>query len=158
MVLDLNVVSPMESEGSETPISSVHSADAEEDDYYGGGAGAGFRFGILTNSEAGADGAEEEVEEEFEEEDGVEKERGVITRQLFPPTPPRAAADAGWSPAAVALPSSGDSRRVDLAFGQRTVKVQQQVKKSRRGPRSRSSQYRGVTFYRRTGRWESHIW
>ncbi|KAL3523411.1 hypothetical protein ACH5RR_016245 [Cinchona calisaya] len=36
---------------------------------------------------------------------------------------------------------------------------QQQVKKkSRRGPRSRSSQYRGVTFYKRTGRWESHIW
>ncbi|CAA6669333.1 unnamed protein product [Spirodela intermedia] len=35
---------------------------------------------------------------------------------------------------------------------------QQQPKKSRRGPRSRSSQYRGVTFYRRTGRWESHIW
>ncbi|KAK1419608.1 hypothetical protein QVD17_28822 [Tagetes erecta] len=38
-----------------------------------------------------------------------------------------------------------------------TVPVQQ-AKKSRRGPRSRSSQYRGVTFYRRTGRWESHIW
>lgn len=36
--------------------------------------------------------------------------------------------------------------------------VPAQVKKSRRGPRSRSSQYRGVTFYRRTGRWESHIW
>ncbi|XP_074286735.1 ethylene-responsive transcription factor RAP2-7-like isoform X1 [Silene latifolia] len=34
----------------------------------------------------------------------------------------------------------------------------QQARKSRRGPRSRSSQYRGVTFYRRTGRWESHIW
>ncbi|VAI24113.1 unnamed protein product [Triticum turgidum subsp. durum] len=32
------------------------------------------------------------------------------------------------------------------------------AKKTRRGPRSRSSQYRGVTFYRRTGRWESHIW
>ncbi|KAJ8437025.1 hypothetical protein Cgig2_010370 [Carnegiea gigantea] len=32
------------------------------------------------------------------------------------------------------------------------------MKKSRRGPRSRSSQYRGVTYYRRTGRWESHIW
>ncbi|KAL1189040.1 AP2-like ethylene-responsive transcription factor SNZ [Cardamine amara subsp. amara] len=31
-------------------------------------------------------------------------------------------------------------------------------KKSRRGPRSKSSHYRGVTFYRRTGRWESHIW
>ncbi|KAH9623895.1 hypothetical protein KSS87_003111 [Heliosperma pusillum] len=36
--------------------------------------------------------------------------------------------------------------------------VRPMVKKSRRGPRSRSSQYRGVTFYRRTGRWESHIW
>ncbi|KAM0008241.1 putative transcription factor AP2-EREBP family [Helianthus debilis subsp. tardiflorus] len=36
--------------------------------------------------------------------------------------------------------------------------VAQPIKKSRRGPRSRSSQYRGVTFYRRTGRWESHIW
>ncbi|XP_073155274.1 floral homeotic protein APETALA 2-like isoform X2 [Henckelia pumila] len=34
----------------------------------------------------------------------------------------------------------------------------QPLRKSRRGPRSRSSQYRGVTFYRRTGRWESHIW
>lgn len=42
---------------------------------------------------------------------------------------------------------------------QRTISQQkQQIKKSRRGPRSRSSQYRGVTFYRRTGRWESHIW
>lgn len=38
------------------------------------------------------------------------------------------------------------------------VMVPMQAKKSRRGPRSRSSQYRGVTFYRRTGRWESHIW
>lgn len=38
------------------------------------------------------------------------------------------------------------------------VQQQQPIKKSRRGPRSRSSQYRGVTFYRRTGRWESHIW
>ncbi|KAL3526799.1 hypothetical protein ACH5RR_011455 [Cinchona calisaya] len=39
-----------------------------------------------------------------------------------------------------------------------TTEVSQPLKKSRRGPRSRSSQYRGVTFYRRTGRWESHIW
>nr|GEW94622.1 floral homeotic protein APETALA 2-like [Tanacetum cinerariifolium] len=36
--------------------------------------------------------------------------------------------------------------------------LKQKMKKGRRGPRSRSSQYRGVTFYRRTGRWESHIW
>lgn len=38
------------------------------------------------------------------------------------------------------------------------VEIPQPLKKSRRGPRSRSSQYRGVTYYRRTGRWESHIW
>nr|APY18450.1 AP2-3 [Cymbidium goeringii] len=40
----------------------------------------------------------------------------------------------------------------------KSMVVSQPIKKSRRGPRSRSSQYRGVTFYRRTGRWESHIW
>ncbi|XP_021714342.1 floral homeotic protein APETALA 2-like [Chenopodium quinoa] len=38
------------------------------------------------------------------------------------------------------------------------TELAQPMKKSRRGPRSRSSQYRGVTYYRRTGRWESHIW
>ncbi|KAH9616981.1 hypothetical protein KSS87_009212 [Heliosperma pusillum] len=37
------------------------------------------------------------------------------------------------------------------------MEIAQPLKKSRRGPRSRSSQYRGVTYYRRTGRWESHI-
>ncbi|XP_075514890.1 AP2-like ethylene-responsive transcription factor TOE3 isoform X1 [Primulina tabacum] len=42
--------------------------------------------------------------------------------------------------------------------GKSMMEVSQPLKKSRRGPRSRSSQYRGVTFYRRTGRWESHIW
>ncbi|KAH6814079.1 hypothetical protein C2S51_023097 [Perilla frutescens var. frutescens] len=46
-----------------------------------------------------------------------------------------------------------------LAVQQGLQQVQAvQARKSRRGPRSRSSQYRGVTFYRRTGRWESHIW
>ncbi|KAL2531848.1 Floral homeotic protein APETALA 2 [Abeliophyllum distichum] len=43
-------------------------------------------------------------------------------------------------------------------LGKSAAEVSQPLKKSRRGPRSRSSQYRGVTFYRRTGRWESHIW
>ncbi|KAJ8899910.1 hypothetical protein K2173_019614 [Erythroxylum novogranatense] len=59
------------------------------------------------------------------------------------------------------------SRRLDLeckeaeydgGAEQRIVGQRPQVKKSRRGPRSKSSEYRGVTFYRRTGRWESHIW
>ncbi|GFZ13188.1 related to AP2.7 [Actinidia rufa] len=77
-----------------------------------------------------------------------------VTRQLFPVTESSSAASLfrpNW---------------VDLSFDQASpsgvqevrVVQQQQGKKSRRGPRSRSSQYRGVTFYRRTGRWESHIW
>ncbi|CAN7085109.1 unnamed protein product [Brassica oleracea var. botrytis] len=52
---------------------------------------------------------------------------------------------------------SGDDRHwLNLSSLHRSN--QQMVKKGRRGPRSRSSHYRGVTFYRRTGRWESHIW
>ena len=31
-------------------------------------------------------------------------------------------------------------------------------KEPRRGPRSKHSPYRGVTCYKRTGRWEAHIW
>ncbi|XP_010548422.1 PREDICTED: floral homeotic protein APETALA 2-like isoform X2 [Tarenaya hassleriana] len=46
----------------------------------------------------------------------------------------------------------------DLTGSAKPAEMAQPLKKSRRGPRSRSSQYRGVTFYRRTGRWESHIW
>ncbi|KAG8387742.1 hypothetical protein BUALT_Bualt02G0053000 [Buddleja alternifolia] len=73
---------------------------------------------------------------------------GLVTRELFPV-----------------------SRLGELNLGRRhsadlhqhgvvptVVQPQVQARKSRRGPRSRSSQYRGVTFYRRTGRWESHIW
>lgn len=39
-----------------------------------------------------------------------------------------------------------------------TVEGKEKVRKRRRGPPSKSSPYRGVTYYRRTGRWESHIW
>lgn len=69
------------------------------------------------------------------------------------------------------FPASGEARSIqclDLSenrnelmeqlIAQQQQQKRQLVKKSRRGPRSRSSQYRGVTFYRRTGRWESHIW
>ncbi|KAI3742384.1 hypothetical protein L1987_60064 [Smallanthus sonchifolius] len=53
---------------------------------------------------------------------------------------------------------SEEMRSVHVQQNKLTVQQNQMGKKSRRGPRSRSSQYRGVTFYRRTGRWESHIW
>ncbi|XP_047311393.1 ethylene-responsive transcription factor RAP2-7-like isoform X2 [Impatiens glandulifera] len=88
-----------------------------------------------------------------------------VTRQLFP--------DGGGVTTSFSSISPSSSRLhpnwIDLSFNQTSavglqeaIILQQQqkpqVKKSRRGPRSRSSQYRGVTFYRRTGRWESHIW
>lgn len=80
----------------------------------------------------------------------------VVTHQFFPagemvspgggdnPPPPRA----HWA----AVKFRPTESAADMA------PTGQAMKKSRRGPRSRSSQYRGVTFYRRTGRWESHIW
>ncbi|KAL5569223.1 hypothetical protein UlMin_025798 [Ulmus minor] len=42
--------------------------------------------------------------------------------------------------------------------GLQQPELRPKVKQSRRGPKPRSSRYRGVTFYQRTGRWESHIW
>ena len=85
----------------------------------------------------------------------------VVTKELFPMKV--VGADFGSSEGQ----SSGNSNNkwIDLSFVRKEAAdprlMQQQQpsqKKGRRGPRSRSSQYRGVTFYRRTGRWESHIW
>lgn len=71
---------------------------------------------------------------------------GYVTHELFP------GSDGPGEPIGPAHKPMVDVVEV------RSMMKSQQVKKSRRGPRSRSSQYRGVTFYRRTGRWESHIW
>ncbi|XP_074568661.1 APETALA2-like protein 3 [Curcuma longa] len=112
-----------------------------------------------------------------EERDYISNESRLVTKQLFPL---EAVVPDGSKTIAVSssLPSSSRSQLMDLSLYQTNdsseAKVlhpqrwqqqqlqpqlqQQQMKKSRRGPRSRSSQYRGVTFYRRTGRWESHIW
>lgn len=85
-------------------------------------------------------------------------QEGLVTRQFFPASEQAA----GVSPAlprahwvgvkfCPGKPAASDGTAAAAAGAQT-------AKKSRRGPRSRSSQYRGVTFYRRTGRWESHIW
>ncbi|CAA0814484.1 Ethylene-responsive transcription factor RAP2-7 [Striga hermonthica] len=80
--------------------------------------------------------------------------------QLFPvgaPSPSPSFLRAGYW-LNLSAPKVGDGGGVDFGAYRTSNLVQQQpqpqVKKSRRGPRSRSSQYRGVTFYRRTGRWE----
>ncbi|CAH1441952.1 unnamed protein product [Lactuca virosa] len=94
--------------------------------------------------------------EEFQEH---RSDHMVVTKQLFP-----AMGGGGGGVGFIQqhwLDNGDDDRLFMLRQQQQQQQHQQhiqQVKKSRRGPRSRSSQYRGVTFYRRTGRWESHIW
>nr|AXR86367.1 apetala2 [Kerria japonica] len=97
----------------------------------------------------------------------------AVTRQFFPVELEMGLALAGGGDPASASSSSSSFPRahwVGVNFGKSDSSgpekapppvveaAHQPLKKSRRGPRSRSSQYRGVTFYRRTGRWESHIW
>ncbi|KAM3698212.1 hypothetical protein ACB098_06G171800 [Castanea mollissima] len=88
----------------------------------------------------------------------------LVTRTLFPVTGERESGESefilGSSSSSLSLTKTqwlnlSGSGQPELRIMQQK---QQQARKSRRGPRSRSSQYRGVTFYRRTGRWESHIW
>ncbi|GMI66030.1 FLOWER 1, FLORAL MUTANT 2, APETALA 2 [Hibiscus trionum] len=93
------------------------------------------------------------------EEDFVERtDPATVTRQFFPldqELEMRVGSGQGFPRAhwvGVKFCQSGPLHHA------KSVEVSQPMKKSRRGPRSRSSQYRGVTFYRRTGRWESHIW
>uniref|UniRef100_A0A1J3HFU5 AP2-like ethylene-responsive transcription factor TOE3 n=2 Tax=Noccaea caerulescens TaxID=107243 RepID=A0A1J3HFU5_NOCCA len=79
-----------------------------------------------------------------------------VTRNFFPGqiVEPEAREVSGTSFTCVRQSDPSGSGRPE----KQEPEIQPPVKKSRRGPRSRSSQYRGVTFYRRTGRWESHIW
>ncbi|KAA8543983.1 hypothetical protein F0562_021840 [Nyssa sinensis] len=147
-------------------VNAEASSNAGDDDSCSTRAGSGdiyaFNFDILKvgdeiNNNNAEGGPNRRTEPEF------------VTRQLFP------VSENGGLIKGQSLASSSMLLRpncVDLSFNQagsgvlqdvRVIQPQQQqqqqpVKKSRRGPRSRSSQYRGVTFYRRTGRWESHIW
>ncbi|TKY53533.1 Floral homeotic protein APETALA 2 [Spatholobus suberectus] len=94
-------------------------------------------------------------------EQNMAQEAELGTRTLFP-----VIADKGGRVPDFKLGLWGKTQWLNLSFPepdrQNGLKTLQQkpphVRKNRRGPRSRSSQYRGVTFYRRTGRWESHIW
>ncbi|KAG6403441.1 hypothetical protein SASPL_135662 [Salvia splendens] len=112
----------------------------------------GKRVGSVSNSSSSA------VVEEGEEGGGG-RCSSLVTRQFFP----GAAEDGGphgfprahWVGVKLCQSEPQGSNGGGVALGK---SVAQPMKKSRRGPRSRSSQYRGVTFYRRTGRWESHIW
>nr|BAJ88161.1 predicted protein [Hordeum vulgare subsp. vulgare] len=133
MVLDLNVESPADSGTSSSSV--LNSADA---------AGA-FRFGLLGSLD----------DDDCSGELAPAAASGFVTRQLFPAPPPAPGVMMGQAPAPPPTAPVWQPRRAEeLVVAQRVAPK----KKTRRGPRSRSSQYRGVTFYRRTGRWESHIW
>ncbi|GER43484.1 AP2-like ethylene-responsive transcription factor [Striga asiatica] len=84
-------------------------------------------------------------------EEGERSSGGCVTKEFFP---------AGGETRPIRWVDLVESRSElpEEVITAQQLQRRQLVKKSRRGPRSRSSQYRGVTFYRRTGRWESHIW
>ncbi|GMI68816.1 FLOWER 1, FLORAL MUTANT 2, APETALA 2 [Hibiscus trionum] len=139
----------------------------------------GKRVGSVSNSSSSAlvfeDGSEEEDGERVkpglkkrsskifgfsvpheEEQCSMECDPAPVTHQFFPLDQDQGTSSSSGFPQA---------HWVGVRFCQseplapeRSGEASHPMKKSRRGPRSRSSQYRGVTFYRRTGRWESHIW
>ncbi|KAL4334334.1 hypothetical protein GQ457_07G034100 [Hibiscus cannabinus] len=137
---------------SETSNSSIVNDDDESCSTRANGDASTLSFDIL---KVGSGGRENENDDA----------PVVTTKELFPVKGdetdfPRAEGQSSGN-------GSNYNKWINLSFegkevGHPQVIQQQQsqttVKKSRRGPRSRSSQYRGVTFYRRTGRWESHIW
>ncbi|KAL5231342.1 hypothetical protein ABZP36_030118 [Zizania latifolia] len=120
-----------------------------------------LEFSILRSS-ASAEG-ENDVGDEEDATPSPQPHQQLVTRELFPAdaAPPRPAPQ-HWAELGFLRPEpprpQPDIRVVPLAPPPAPLPPPQVAKKSRRGPRSRSSQYRGVTFYRRTGRWESHIW
>ncbi|GAU35338.1 hypothetical protein TSUD_337300 [Trifolium subterraneum] len=142
----LSVTAQMESSGS-FDSSVVNTADTEDSSSYGDAYG--YNFAILNNNSNNNSTISGELQH------SGAGESGVRTIQLFPSNESgliSPSENRGW----MNFPSDHHG-----GVPEHTVVVAprpQQVKKSRRGPRSRSSQYRGVTFYRRTGRWESHIW
>nr|AAX47049.1 AP2-like transcriptional factor [Brassica rapa] len=128
----------------------------------------GKRVGSFSNSSSSAVVIEDGSDDD--EPNRVRPNNPLVTHQFFPEMETSVGDDGGGGP------GSGFPRshwfgvkfcQSDLATGSSAgkpatvaavVEPAQPLKKSRRGPRSRSSQYRGVTFYRRTGRWESHMW
>nr|QRN75528.1 APETALA2 [Oncidium hybrid cultivar] len=106
---------------------------------------------------SGSGSTENSTSSSIEESFSGESE-AIVTHQFFPmrevqlEEPFLSLGTGGGSPEKKISPPSM------VAGVVKKMMISQPVKKSRRGPRSRSSQYRGVTFYRRTGRWESHIW
>ncbi|CAL0312825.1 unnamed protein product [Lupinus luteus] len=176
-----------EEESEEGCSSFKTSMDFDDDNNNNKGKGVGSVSNSSSSAVVIEDGSEEEQEQEDEKmmmkksskifgfsvthegDDSMDNENNnmpqpvMTTRQFFPVDETDIAAASGGGGGGIS--SFPRAHWVGVKFCQseplgagKSVEVSQPMKKSRRGPRSRSSQYRGVTFYRRTGRWESHIW
>ncbi|URD97180.1 floral homeotic protein APETALA [Musa troglodytarum] len=176
-VWDLNDAASEEEDGSSPMASSAAAGDSGWD---GKGKAAGAASPEAENDDSGSSVVVVEASEEREEADGcagrifgfsisgcrgesssAESETAVVTHQFFPFEDVEGARAGGSSSAPSPRTHCAEVRFCNSSEKVVTGTVAEappSVKKSRRGPRSRSSQYRGVTFYRRTGRWESHIW
>ncbi|KAI3782403.1 hypothetical protein L2E82_12448 [Cichorium intybus] len=144
--------------------SSVVEGEGEGDDDSVSAVGDGdifhcFSFDILKVGDTGALlGNSNDNDEDRTSQTPAE----FVTRSLFPMNHGGGSFNQGQQVNSLLLiPNNNElqeMRSTPVQQQKPTVQQNQVGKKSRRGPRSRSSQYRGVTFYRRTGRWESHIW
>ncbi|XP_076949874.1 AP2-like ethylene-responsive transcription factor TOE3 isoform X2 [Bidens hawaiensis] len=133
----------------------------EAEEYYNNNNNKGKQVEVSASNSSSSvmvNDLENQNSDEYDNSDEVGYRNPPVTHQFFPV--------ADCEVAGVMTDSLPTANWVDVKFSQHSLdppysntglagKVN---KKSRRGPRSRSSQYRGVTFYRRTGRWESHIW
>jgi len=147
--------SPLESSGSFDSSSIVNADGCGDEDSCSNGDLFAYNFSILSNEIS----VKKTVDCDNNNDDGDDS--GDRTIQLFPvacgiknvggESQSSSTMQMQWS-------GVGECRDQGSPSEHGIVAQQKPVKKSRRGPRSRSSQYRGVTFYRRTGRWESHIW
>ncbi|KAJ6407381.1 hypothetical protein OIU84_010812 [Salix udensis] len=146
--------SPVESSGSFDSSSIVNADGHGDDDSCSNGDVFAFNFTVLSNEIS----FKKTVDCDNNDDDD---DSGDGTIQLFPVACGiKNVGGESRSSSTMQTQWSGLGERWDQGSHPEPGIVAQQkpVKKSRRGPRSRSSQYRGVTFYRRTGRWESHIW
>ncbi|KAL6277632.1 hypothetical protein ACE6H2_021233 [Prunus campanulata] len=142
-------------------------SDEEEDDdgptklakTRGGGRGKIFGFSMTHEESMDSDPPVTVTRQFFPVElDSTSEIMGPTRGGVPPPAPPPSSSSsfprAHWVGVNFGQSDSGSPGKPPAPV----ETAHQPMKKSRRGPRSRSSQYRGVTFYRRTGRWESHIW
>ncbi|XP_069146773.1 APETALA2-like protein AP2d isoform X1 [Solanum lycopersicum] len=178
MMLDLNLSAIYdgkhsladESGSSNSSARNVEASSSAGDDETCSTRAAGdmfaFNFDILKVGGGGSGSGGGETRRSCsnnDDEEGYDENRSdFVTQQLFPMdnnaelNRTHTSRTPDWVDPSVDPPNTVSFREVQQMG--RLQQQQQPVKKSRRGPRSRSSQYRGVTFYRRTGRWESHIW